>query len=248
MSEPILGRRLGSGKEADVLAFGAMAVKLYKPSAPKRSAFAEAANLALAGSFGLPVPAVDGVLQFGDRWGIVMARADGPSFAESMRGQPDRMAAHLAAMARLQLRVHDIPGTQFAGLKVRLAANIRQAALLGDRRQAGLLALLATLPEGDRLCHGDFHPANILGPADRAILVDWLDARSGDPAADLCRSFVLIERVAPDLATAYLDTYATASGLTREAIFRWLPVIAAARLAEGVPEEAERLIAMADGR
>jgi aminoglycoside phosphotransferase (APT) family kinase protein len=174
------------------------------------------------------------VLQIDDRWGVTMARADGPSFTDAMSREPDLIPAYLNAMALLQLRVHSHPGTQLASLKVRLAANIRQATMLGEMRQNDLLDRLAARPEGDRLCHGDFHPWNILGPLGREVLVDWLDASRGDPAADVCRSYVLISPSSPELASAYVDAYAG------------LPFVAAARLAEGVPNEVNGLIEMAD--
>jgi aminoglycoside phosphotransferase (APT) family kinase protein len=149
-------------------------------------------------------------------------------------------------MALLQLRVHSHPGTQLASLKARLAANIRQATMLGEMRQNDLLDRLAARPEGDRLCHGDFHPWNILGPLGREVLVDWLDASRGDPAADVCRSYVLISPSSPELASAYVDAYAELSGGSRDRILAWLPFVAAARLAEGVPNEVDGLIEMAD--
>jgi aminoglycoside phosphotransferase len=120
MWKPTLGKRLGTGKEAEVFEFGDMVVKLYQADAPKRSAFREAANLALVEAFGLPVPSVSGVRQVGDRWGLVMARADGPSFADAMKLQPELLPKYLQRMALLQLRVHSHPGTWFPSLKTRL--------------------------------------------------------------------------------------------------------------------------------
>src|SRR5215475_12266456 len=32
------------------------------------------------------------------------------------------------------------------------------------------------MPDGDRLCHGDFHPLNILGNTLDPMIIDWLDA------------------------------------------------------------------------
>lgn len=140
-----------------------MVVKLYKTTAPKRSAFREAATLALVELFGLPARTVHGVRQFGERWGIMMGCADGPSFADAVGRQPNLLPAYLKAMALLQLRVHRHPGTQFPSLKARLLANIQQATVLGEVRQHTLLNRLAALPERNCLCHGDFHLSNIMG-------------------------------------------------------------------------------------
>jgi aminoglycoside phosphotransferase (APT) family kinase protein len=244
MSEQALGRLLGSGKVAEVFECGALVVKLYRATAAKGSAFREAAALAVAESLGLPVPSVQGVRPIGDRWGVLMDRAEGPSFADAVRQQPVLTPAYVQEMALLQRRIHSQPGTQFASLKARLAANIRRTTMLGEARQRRLLDRLSELPEGGQLCHGDFHPWNILGPPGRALVVDWLDACSGDPAADVCRSYVLIRPSAPELASAYVEAYAAAGGESRDRILGWLPFVAAARLAEGVPDEVDGLMEM----
>jgi len=245
MDAPALGRLLGAGKEAEVFAFGGGALKLYRAAAAKRSAFREAANAAVAESLGLPVPKIHGLRCFGDRWGILMSLAEGPSFAESIRAKPNLTSAYLTEMGLLQFRVHGHPGTHFASLKARLAANIRQANGLDGATRNRLLAKLQALPEGERLCHGDFHPFNILGPRSRPTLIDWLDASSGVPAADVCRSYILIGHSEPEIASTYVEAYIKVSGETRANIFEWLPIVAAARLAEDVPKEAARLREMA---
>jgi len=236
MGEPALGALLGVGKEAEVFACGALVVKLYKPTAPKRSAFREAAILAAVESLGLPAPIVHSVRQIGDRWGVLMSRVEGPRFAQSMTHQVETLPARLNRMARLQLQVHSHQAAQFASLKARLAVNIRQTPILSEARRSTLLAELAAMPDGDCLCHGDFHPDNIMGLPGHEVLIDWLDASRGEPAADVCRSYVLLRPVAPEVASAYVDAYSQVSGKSRDEILSWLPFVAGARLAEGVPE------------
>jgi aminoglycoside phosphotransferase (APT) family kinase protein len=246
MLEPSLGRRLGVGKEAEVFDLGEHVIKLYRTGAAKTSAFREAANLSIVEARGLPAPRVIAVQQVNQRWGIVMSKAGGASFAEALAGVPAQVAGHLDTMAALQARMHGEAGTGLADVKARLRSNIARAAVLGSARQRRLLQGLAELPDGDRLCHGDFHPWNILGPPGSAIVVDWLDAGSGPPAADVCRSYVLMSRSAPELAAAYVDTYARVAGLDRREVFAWLPFVAAARLAENVLDETSALLAMVD--
>ena len=64
-------------------------------------------------------------------------------------------------------------------------------------------------------------------------------------AADVCRSYVLLWPIAPEMASTYVDAYSQVSGKSRGAILSWLPFIAAARLAEGVPE-VDELMKMLD--
>lgn len=248
MELPPLGPLIGSGKEAEVFAAGELVVKLYwaTAAAPKPAALHEASVLALIEAHGLPVPSVRGVGQVDGRWGIAMTRADGPPLAEVMLRAPGEAAAGLDRMVRLHREIHGRPGTHLAGLKPRLAENIgRAAGTLGRPLARQLLDALAALPDGDRLCHGDFHPWNILGPPGREVVIDWPNACAGDPAADACRSYVLMHPAAPALAAAYVDAYAAATGEGRDRILAWLPVVAAARLVEGVPDEIKGLMAMA---
>jgi hypothetical protein len=182
---PALGRRLGSGKAAEVFDCGTAVMKLYRSGVPKRSAFREAAALALVETLGLPVPQVLGVRRVGDRWGVRITRAEGPSFADVMRAKPEGVPDYLKAMARLHFRVHGL---------------------------------------------------------------GWPDATRGDSSADVCRSFVLIRPVAPEVAAAYVETYADVGGETRERVYRWLPFVAAARLAEGVLDEEEGLLEIVGSR
>ena len=65
------------------------------------------------------------------------------------------------------------------------------------------------------------------------------------PAADACRSYLLLRLYAADLAEPYLDAYGRAGGVPRAPILAWLPYLAAARLAEGVAGETERLLELA---
>jgi len=242
MAAAKLGGLLGSGKEAEVFEWGSGALKLYRSPARKDAAFREAANLAAAEALGLPVPAVSGVHRIGERWGC---RDGARSRALLLRGGAARAgAAPRCSHADGSAAPRDPHQARHAirSLKARLAANIRETSLLDAAARESLLERLASLPGGDRLCHGDFHPMNILGPFGAERVVDWLDARQGDPAADVCRSYVLMRRVDADLAAAYVEAY---GGDGRDRMMAWLPIVAAARLAEGVLDETEELIEMA---
>lgn len=244
MPQGELGERLGSGKVAEVFASGPNVVKLYRAQNHRAAAFREAATLSVLADRDLPVPHVFSVRLYGDRWGVEMSRVAGPSFAEQMRAT-ENLAPWLAAMADLQALVHDRPGRYMPSQRQRLVADISATPLLAEALRQKLLAALAELPEGDRLCHGDYHPYNLLGSLAQPVLVDWLDAGSGSPAADACRSYVLILAFDPDLARLYIETYAERSGMALAEIRLWLPFIAAARLAEGVADENPHLLELA---
>lgn len=239
-----VGERIGAGKEAEVFAYGPRVAKIYREGVREEVVRREAANIAVAVAQKLPVPTAYEVRQFGTRWGLIMNRAPGPPFADAMRAGP--APEHFAAMLELHLAIHARPGAGLASLKARLQSRIRNAGPLGPTRQQRLLEALAALPDGDRICHGDFHPFNIMGTPEAAMVIDWLDAASGPPAADVARSYVLLKPHLPALAESYVAAYAKAAGLAPDEIMRWVPVIAAARIAENVPAETDMLMAIAN--
>jgi thiamine kinase-like enzyme len=158
-------------------------------------------------------------------------------FADRMLNNAGDMPRYLECMAHLHMCIHAQEAIHFASLNVRLAANIAATRLLDERRRQGLLSGIADLPDGNRLCHGDFHPMNILGEISHPVIIDWLDARRGDPAADVCRSYLLLMLHAAEIAPAYLDAYCRISGMAGQRVLDWLPYVAAAKLAENVPAE-----------
>jgi hypothetical protein len=105
MSELEPGRLIGSGKEAEVFEYGREVLKLYRLGIAKRSAFREAAILAIIEAFDVPAPRTLGVRTVGERWGVIMTRADGPSFAEAMGGRTEALPVYMKAMVRLQLAI-----------------------------------------------------------------------------------------------------------------------------------------------
>ena len=53
------------------------------------------------------------------------------------------------------------------------------------------LARLDSLPDGDRLNHGDFHPANIMRNDGGYATIDWSNATRGPAEADYIRSYMM---------------------------------------------------------
>jgi aminoglycoside phosphotransferase (APT) family kinase protein len=241
MNETI-GPLLATGNVAEVFEWGSRVVKLYRSPARKPTAFREAAIHAAVEAMALPVPAVLGVIEVGGRWGIVFDRVKEGSLAERMREDPTVIPECLQVLARVHARIHGQPARQLGSLKSRLATNIADTGLLDDAVKQILLGRLADMAEGDRLCHGDFHPINVLGQSSRPMVIDWPDASSGDPAADVCRSYLLLKLHAVDIAEPYLDAYCSVTNVTRARILDWLPHVAAARLAEDVPDDWARLL------
>ena len=61
--------------------------------------------------------------------------------------------------------------------------------------------ILARLPDGDALCHGDFNPGQVMRLGDRYAAFDWSGAKRGDPLFDYARTRVLLTMAEPPPGT-----------------------------------------------
>jgi aminoglycoside phosphotransferase (APT) family kinase protein len=188
----------------------------------------------------------------------VVERIAGADMLTLLQRQPWRVFAYGRQLAQIHRAVHDVqaPG-RLVNLRDVLADRIRDADLPPQLMDYALW-VLDRLPDGDRLCHGDFHPGNVLIAPDRAAVIDWGAAARGAPDADHARTLMLLRWSHPLAGTPMLSRALIATGrslLTRayvrayghglppsREIGQWLVVHVAARLSEGIAAERPMLI------
>ncbi len=156
----MIGAKAGEGREAEVYAWGDDAVvKLYRPGYLGH----RAESVALANLDGHSVaPRLIDIVGCDGRPGLVLERLGGSDMLELLQRQPWPVLGLARALAKARLAVHGIqaPG-DLPDLRQVLAARIEDA-VLPPQLRAFALRVLGGLPTGDRLCHGDFHPAMFL--------------------------------------------------------------------------------------
>jgi len=99
---------------------------------------------------------------------------------------------------------------------------------------------------GNSLCHGDFHFMNLIKSDKEVKIIDWMDAKSGSPEADICRSYMIYALYSKEFADIYLATYCKKISKPQSDILRWLPIVAAVRLSENNEGEREGLLHWVD--
>lgn len=209
---------------------------------------------------GLPVPAVGEIVQVNGHNGLIYQRVEGSLMWDALFHQPMRMIHFAHRMAQLHADLHDLTApTELPDQHLRLRKKILRARALPEELRRRALASLDMLPAGDRVCHGDFHPGNILLTGKGEVIIDWIDVTRGNPLADLARTSILALGAA---ATAQVTHRAMKTSLRLfhwlylRGYFRlhpdgyaeyrcWLPVVAAARLSENIPELEHWLVGQA---
>ncbi|MGH3073103.1 MAG: phosphotransferase family protein [Gaiellaceae bacterium] len=251
---------LGAGREAEVFAWDdGRVLRLARPTARAGMIEREALALAAAHAAGAQVPAVYEQVVVDGRPGVVIDRIDGVDLLQRLGRRPWTVRPVGKTLGRQHASLHWVEAPQgLPALREALRQRLQSELVPDDVRRVALERLMG-LPDGDRLLHGDFHPANLLRTRDGCVVIDWTNGARGDPSADVARSLLLlgggdvpddapavVRRLAPFarrlLATGYLRAYARELPLDRELVARWLRVWAAARLAEDIAAERDYLL------
>ncbi len=182
---------LASGATADVLAWkDGQVLKLFRERSPYHGH--ELAATRAASATGLSVPAVfGGLIEVEDREGIVFERVDGPTMARYLEDHPDSAIECARQMADLHVEIHQREVSDILELGEVLAWAIDQAIGLTPGNRKAVLGILDRLPGGTALCHGDFHPHNIIMAAHGPVAIDWAVGAWGNPLADFARTWLI---------------------------------------------------------
>jgi serine/threonine protein kinase len=241
-----LGTPLAKGHTADLYPWGEdQVVKLFVEGFSENRVHDEARITKVLQDTGL-VPKVGEVVRVGQRLGIVYERMNGPSMAQTLRADLTNALPLARQLAELHAKVHTIKVEGLPSQPEQFEKRIQGVTLLSEEIRQELTARLEVLPRAAQVCHGDFHPDNILLTPKGGVVIDWLDASLGHPLGDVVRTLTILEGIKvsePPLApfmepfiVTYLDHYFTFSPGSEGDLEAWQPIVAAARLAEGHDE------------
>jgi Ser/Thr protein kinase RdoA (MazF antagonist) len=260
---PELGRRIGAGRTAEIFALGDdRVVKLFYPGFSEFAIQTEARASQLVAKAGLPAPGFFGLVEINGRQGTIYERLAGETMLARLVRRPHELLSSTRKFADLHRQLHQYEVSELISYRDCLADRIQNAPGLITTQKDQLINCLRCLPSGRQVvCHGDFHPDNIMLTDRGPVIIDWMNARSGEAVADVARTLLLLAIGTPAesglpqrlmialfqriFSRRYQTHYLRDSKLTRPQVQAWLPVIAAARLTEGIEDETSRLLTLA---
>lgn len=236
-------KKLGAGRTAEAfLTEDGRVLKLFYAGYPKDSVEKELRNAGMVYALGVPAPRCYGSVTMDGRAGIVYERAAGESLLGVLlrTGDGDGCARMMAELHRMLLAC-ELPA-EAMDTREALRREIQWNAKLPEERKAEALERLDRLPGGRALCHGDFHPDNVLVDGGRAMVIDWMNLSRGDATFDVAMTWYLLacSALPPDvqemqgfveMREQLADEYLRLMGVEKAQIEGWLPVIKAARFA-----------------
>jgi aminoglycoside phosphotransferase (APT) family kinase protein len=262
------GRELiGEGREAEIFAWDDDTVlRLLRPGFDPARVQGEAAAMRAAAAGGVDVPTMRGTITVDGRAGLLMDRVDGPDLITLMGRRPWTIPRAARFVGRGQAAMHEVVAPpDLDDLRDHARFKIEATTDLPAALAELALATLDALPDGDRLCHGDFHPGNVLLGSRGPAVIDWTNATRGDPAGDLARTRLLLQLGAvqeymPALIRRlsafgrrgffrlYVRAYARARPIDADLVDQWEIVRAADRLHEGIEAERSALLDLLERR
>jgi aminoglycoside phosphotransferase (APT) family kinase protein len=176
---------------------------------------------------------------------------------QDMKAHPWMLFKHAHSLAELQFKIHEKSTMGLPTYKDRLRYDIDETSYLTDDLRQEARDRLDQLPDAQNICHGDYHPENVLITKRGPVVIDWMTACSGSPWADVARTSLILtigveaaeKKIPPLLRTmvklyhrTYLREYRSLHADRENMMYRWMPLIAAARLNENIIPEREALI------
>ncbi|MBI5948281.1 MAG: phosphotransferase [Chloroflexi bacterium] len=258
--------RIAGGGEADVYAWPTgEVVRLLRDTGEwaELRVERECAAMRAAASAGVRVPALGGAITVDGRPGVLLERIAGPDLLNLVGKKPWLVLRSGGLTGKTHARLNAAAGPESLpasreALRRRIETLVpHEPALFGF-----VLDVLASLPDGDRLCHGDFHPGQLLMDGDDPVTIDWSNATRGDPLGDYARTRVILSMGSLPPGTtlplrvltavgrrlmvgAYVRGYERecAAPIDRERLEAWETVHVAARIADGYENERAMLAA-----
>jgi uncharacterized protein (TIGR02172 family) len=239
---------LDRGYTSEVRAWGqGRVLKLFHDWVPRPRIEREFQITRAVHAAGLPVAAAHELIAHAGRHGIVFERIDGHSLFARVQQQPWRLFQAVRDVADLQFRVHHCPcPPELPSQRTWILDAIAARTDLTEAEKETARRHLAALPDSNAICHGDFHPGNILLSARGPIIIDWETATRGNPLCDCACTSRLLERAGLPpwsprwthwllaisralLHRTYLKRCLGLHGATREQLEAWKAPLSAAR-------------------
>ena len=258
----LLSAPIAQGRTAEIYVWDDRHIlKLYRDWCPPDWVDYEARIARAIYESGIPSPAAGEIIEVNGRRGLIYERLDGVSMLQDLNARPWMLLKHARSLAELQVKVNQQSITGLPSYKDRLRHDIQNTPHLNDGLRNKALLMLEALPDGKSVCHGDYHPGNVIITKNGSVVIDWMTASAGNPWADVTRTSLLLsigakaarKQIPPIIRMfvslyhrTYLNRYRMLVHEIGNEPNRWMPVIAAARLNEDIVPERGALIKMVE--
>lgn len=212
---------IGKGNTAEIFDIdNGKILKLFISGYPKVPVMREYNNAKVMESLGLPTPACYEMTEVEGRFGIVYEKVPGIDLYNYIV-KTGEFQKGLEILVGFQKQILEKENSDLMSYKDFIKL------VIGDR-DTNVLEKIDRLPDGNNVCHGDFHPFNILVDEEgNAKVIDFMNVCRGPKLYDIARSYFLMRGDGPvdPQITALLQAYLKLHGITESDLEPYFEVI-----------------------
>lgn len=249
----VKGNLIGVGNTAEVYDYEEnKVIKLFYEGYPKEWIRNEYQNASIIKECSFLMPKVHTLTTLDNRDGIVYDKVTGESlYDELMRtGDLDHCGK---VLSKAHSEMLNNPGTGLVSFHEIISNAIIWNPEFSNSKKTKLLHLLECLPEKNSICHGDFHPGNILLQEGKVYIIDFMNLCYGNPYMDIARTVYLLEMTPIpedipnreqflELKKEVTRIYLGYMGIDRQELRDYLILMLVRRLNEGISVTEKKMI------
>ncbi|MGJ4788246.1 phosphotransferase family protein [Leptospira koniambonensis] len=245
-NRPSPGKSLAIGRSAEISEYGPNKIlKLFFKEFPVSEVDTEYSNSVIAFSSGATSMKCYEKVKIGDRHGLIFDRLDGISLTKLPDKNPLALFSLSKILADLHLDLHNKQTKKMQDIRLEAVKILSRDPLSFLSKEEKKIAkqFIENLPEGSSVLHMDFHPENVIVTKDSNVIIDWMTALKGEPAADVASTVFLFQDaelwpgtpflkvifyniVRKFILKGYLKRYLSVSGMDWKEVERWrLPIL-----------------------
>lgn len=171
---------------------------------------------------------------------IKMNLIDGITLAERMQNEGYLGATHDIVQIHKEIHSYsDIKIPLFSSFAVK---DLEHMAVETYKKEKAL-RYINQIEDTHTLLHLDLHFLNIMYANEKYYIIDWINARLGNPVYDYARTYIIMNEFVPELGKKYLELIFTENKIDDLAFRKALYVMALLRVKEVSNEATNKLIA-----
>lgn len=219
------GQLLGKGKQATVYLNQGKAYKVFNPGYPREwIAYEFRIHEQIRQNTRLRMPVYRQVI---DHQMIEMTYVKGIELTDRMRKLKYQQG--LEDLIDIQSSIYEYRNLAIPNAHLVFREQI-EISTHPDRLNA--LAALENIKKDDRLCHFDCHFSNVMLTDDGYVILDWANAKNGNIALDMARTYVILKQYAFRMANKYLRMILKRHQVGQDEINQAIKVMAFLRIQE----------------
>jgi uncharacterized protein (TIGR02172 family) len=212
----------------------------------------------------ISVPHVYEIIDIDNKPSLIMEKIKGIDLYSTIKKNPLIILSIPNILAKLHSSLFTLSiSDKFRTNHQKAQYCIEHADIISNTLKQKLFTILKQLPDGSTLCHGDFHPGNIIKTIKKDYIIDWSSASIGSSLFDIAHTYLLLintprldnvsdkeffiqKKVTGYIGKKYLKKVCKQNNINVDSLFPYLLIKAGERCFYGMNSEKEWLSSFID--